>query len=145
MRYRSWHGWTHRVVRRMLTRRMDALEDRLAALAHELRTGRLVVVGPDGDERIVAEVVEGTAELTVGLGDAPPYRTGVVLFASRPTPVTDAGTGLQAWAEGDRRLELAAWSDADDWRAGLSLDRAPPAGGSTATSDEGGDGHGERY
>ncbi|MHB1583358.1 MAG: hypothetical protein ACYCU7_05195 [Acidimicrobiales bacterium] len=121
---------------------MDAVEERLAALAHELRTGRLVVVGPDGVERIVAEVVHGTAELTVGLGDARPQRTGVVLFASRPTPLTAAGTGLQAWTEGDQRIELAAWSDGDDWRAGWFPDRAPPRWGPSRTSDPRGEGPG---
>ncbi len=108
-------------------RRIAALEQRVAGLACELRTARLVVGGPDGTERIVAEVREGTAELVVGLGDRTPRRSGVVLFASPAGPGTDAGTGLQVWAEGDQRAEVASWSGPIGWRTGLFLDRAPPA------------------
>ena len=122
LRIRRGRGW-------QLGRRVAALEQRVAGLADELRTGRLVVVAPDGTERIVAEVVDGTAELMVGLADRAPRRAGVVLFASPATPATAAGTGLQVWAEGDQQAELAGWSHRDGWRTGLFLDRTSPGGG----------------
>jgi hypothetical protein len=111
-----------------LNRRVTALEQLVATTSEELRTRRLVVVDGDGAERIVGAVVDGTAELSVVLGDPPPLRTGVVLFASPPSAVTDAGTGLQVWAEGDAQGELATWSDRAGWQTGVFLQRAPARG-----------------
>lgn len=111
-----------------LSRRVTALERLVATTSEELRTRRLVVVDRDGAERIVGAVVDGTAELSVVLGDPPPHRTGVVLFASPPSPLTDAGIGLQVWAEGDAQGELASWSDRGGWRTAVFLQRAPARG-----------------
>lgn len=105
-----------------LARRVAALERWAAERELQVLTRRLVVVDPAGNERIVGDVVDGTAELSVGLPDRPPQRTGAVLFASPGTEGTEAGNGLQLWGSGDARVEVGLWSDGRRWQSGLHLD-----------------------
>lgn len=85
-----------------LRRRVDALERSLAHQADEIRTRRLVVVGPDGDERIATDVGEQFAELRLGIGGRR-RRLDVVLVAAREPPDARGTTiaGLEVWLDGD--------------------------------------------
>ena len=112
-------------------RRLTALERTVAAMATEVRTGRLTVTDGDGRPRIVATVDHGTAELRLeSPGDG--HRTAdpgvaAVLFAT-PGGAESAGmgpaVGLQLWAGGDAVAELDAWPDESQcWRAGVHVER----------------------
>jgi hypothetical protein len=94
-----------------LEQRVAALEAGLAAaldrLGAELRTARLVVIDGSGAERIVGEVVDGTAELRLDLpGTAPPRRTSLLVFASPSGVEPGEAVGLQLWVGGELALDL---------------------------------------
>jgi hypothetical protein len=92
--------------------RVVELEAQLAQLSRELHTARLVIADPDGQERIVAEVVDGAAELRIELAGMPTDgRTGVLVFALPAGPDLPAGIGVQLWAAGDLVRELTWWGD----------------------------------
>jgi hypothetical protein len=116
----------------LLEARVTALEGTLLAMAREVRTRRLVVVDDAGVPRLVAEVVEGTAELRLSTAMARRGRgTAVVLHAGAGPDGEDervqgrglgALMGLQLWAEGDALVELDAWPGPDgQWRPHLHL------------------------
>jgi len=94
--------------------RLARLEAAVAAMADEVRTRRLVVVDGHGDRRVVAEVVDATAEVRLEL-PAPPHRprTSVLVFANPGDPVVglDPGVGVQLWVDGEEVDRLVAWRD----------------------------------
>jgi hypothetical protein len=108
----------------------------------EIRTRRLVVVDDQGQERVVAQVVWGTAELRVGL---PGTGSEVVLFASPGRHGLDPGLGLQLWAGGQSVLELDAWpGPGGRWRVSRR-GPDPDAGGPGVRPSGPGPGPGRRH
>lgn len=115
---------------RTAEQRLDALEDSVAALAHEVRTRRLLVAGGEGEPQIVCEVRHGTAELRLETADGTPPRPALVLYASSAAAGSDRddgglgpATGIQLWADGDAVAELDAWcDDAVRWRGRLHIE-----------------------
>lgn len=112
-----------------IERRVAAVEREVVSLGDELRTRRIVVHDDEGRERIVGEVVGGTAELRVELGDGPGMRSAVVIVASSFVAgrgPDDDGMGpavaVQLWTEGETVAELDAWPDEEGrWRPHLHL------------------------
>ncbi|HMD45321.1 MAG TPA: hypothetical protein VKG43_04130 [Acidimicrobiales bacterium] len=109
----------------------DQVEDRLRALeqlvqrfADEVVTRRLVVVDPDGRDRIVAGIVGMTAELRL-MATAGPSAPAVLLFANGPARPSERGlgpgVGLQLWAGGEAPVEVALWPDDGRWRPAVHL------------------------
>jgi hypothetical protein len=115
---------------RTTEQRLASLEGSIAALAHEIQTGRLLIAGAPGDPQIVCEVSDGTAELRVEVPEGARPQPALVLFTSVPAAGSDrdhAGlgpaTGLQLWADGDAVVELGAWcDDAGSWRGQLHVE-----------------------
>jgi hypothetical protein len=114
-----------------IEQRLAVVEGHLGRLGLEVRTTRLVVEDGEGRERIVGEVVGGTAELRVELGDEfPAERSGVALAASplvTGRDATDDGMGpavaVQVWADGDPVIGIEAWPDEGGrWRPHLHVD-----------------------
>jgi hypothetical protein len=78
----------------------------------EVRTKRLVVLDSLDRERIVAEVVDGFAELRMDLPDTVSGScTGVLIFAhsEQDDPELGSAIGVQLWAEGNAIIELTLW------------------------------------
>ena len=95
-----------------LVARLTALEARIADLAQEIRTGRLVINDQDRQERLVAELVDGVMELRLNLPARPAGRhTGVLVFAVPEQADWCAGIGVQLWANGNTVGELTWWAD----------------------------------
>ncbi|MBV9659895.1 MAG: hypothetical protein JO337_01920 [Acidimicrobiales bacterium] len=95
-----------------LQERVEALEARLAALDATMETRRLAVVDDQGHERLVAELVDGVAELRFDLPGPPPgRRTSLLLFAVPRQPDWCAGLGVQLWVEGNLVEEMTWWED----------------------------------
>lgn len=111
----------------MSTRRSRRLESRVAELERsvraagdEVRTRRLAVVDRDGGERVVAEVVDGHAEVRLAVPGAPAGRASLaVVFATPDDGGLGTGVGLQLWGDGDAVLELCAWRVEGRWRTEL--------------------------
>ncbi|HUY29964.1 MAG TPA: hypothetical protein VMV02_03085 [Acidimicrobiales bacterium] len=102
--------------RRRDAARLDALEHALDALGHEVRTRRLAVLGPDGAERVVAEVASGHAEVRVAVPGGPHGRASCVLvFATPASAEIGEGVGVQLWGDGDAIVELCAWRSDGRW------------------------------
>ena len=96
--------------------RLARVEAALSDLGHEVRTRRLVIVDDDGQERIVGEVVRGTAELSIDLPGQPHGRRSSVLVFANPGDEELAlppGLGVQLWVEGDAVDELGTWLGVD--------------------------------
>jgi hypothetical protein len=110
--------------------RLDALEGSVAALAHEIRTRRLLVAGDNGGPQVVCEVSRGIAELRLQAGDGGPSQPTLVLYASGAGEGADPdaaelgpATGLQLWADGDAVVELDAWdAGAGRWGGRLHVE-----------------------
>lgn len=95
-----------------LESRIARLEAALANLSSEVRTRRLVVTDDRDGERIVAEVVGGTAELSVELPRCRPGRRSAVLVFANPHDEElglPAGLGMQLWVDGDAVDEFGTW------------------------------------
>ncbi|HVC25449.1 MAG TPA: hypothetical protein VND23_06820 [Acidimicrobiales bacterium] len=107
-------------ARRRDAARLDSLERAITAIEREVRTRRLVVVDDDGDERVVAEVADGHAELRLDLPRGQRgQRSSVLIFATPPSAELGEGVGLQLWGDGDSLLELCAWRSGGRWNAQL--------------------------
>jgi hypothetical protein len=86
--------------------------DRSPAAVSEVRTRRLVVEDERGVERIVAEVVDGGAELRLELGGRTPGRRSMVLLYSLDGDrELGAALGLQLWVDGNVAFECDLWRD----------------------------------
>lgn len=85
-----------------LLERVHVLEQSLARFTDEVRTARLVIVDPDGGERIVTDVGESFAELRLRVGSRR-QQVDVVVFAAREPPGAGGTTtaGLEVWLDGD--------------------------------------------
>ncbi len=107
-------GGADDVVRALATR-VRKLERTLEGQVFEVRTRRLVVVDPDGAERIVGEVAShGTAELRMDLpGRLPGRRTSVLMFANPGDLVYDVppGVGVQLWLDGNAARRFDVWAN----------------------------------
>ncbi|MDA8292069.1 MAG: hypothetical protein M0Z33_10395 [Actinomycetota bacterium] len=109
---------------RLLAQRVAALERAATSLERELRTRRLAVVDSDGDERVVAEVVDGHAEVRLSVPGAPRGQaSSVLLFATPRGGELGTGVGIQLWGDGDAVLELCAWDVDGRWRVELRRQR----------------------
>ncbi len=95
-----------------LTERVTALEAQVAGLSEQVQTRRLSVLGADGHERLVAELVDGVTELRLDLpGRVAGRRTSLLLFAVPDRPDWCAGLGVQLWVDGNMVDELSWWAD----------------------------------
>ncbi|HVX20334.1 MAG TPA: hypothetical protein VHB02_03195 [Acidimicrobiales bacterium] len=97
-----------------LGERVARLEAAVAALGAEVRTGRLVVVDQQARPRIVAEVVDGTAEVRLDLpGGGDRSALSVLVFANPGDRELDLapGVGVQLWVDGDEVDRLVAWGE----------------------------------
>jgi hypothetical protein len=103
--------------------RLSALERAVAAASTVVRTRQLVIEDGDGNDRVVAEVSRGTAELRIEIpGGRPGSRNAVVVFATPGSPDVEPGVGVQLWAGGDAVAALDAWPDSSGrWRAHVHL------------------------
>lgn len=109
-----------------VTARLARVEAAVEALGREVRTQRLVVDDGAGAPRVIAEVVDGVAEVRVELGPSPAgSRPAVLVFAADGTGGglgLDPAIGVHLWADGDGVVELAASPDADGrWRPCLQV------------------------
>lgn len=89
-----------------------SLSEQMANEQEEVRTKRLVVLDHQDRERIVAEVIDGFAELRMDLPDSVSgSRTGVVIFTHSEQDDRELGSaiGVQLWAEGNAIIELTLW------------------------------------
>lgn len=126
-------------------RRLRAVEEAVASLAAEVRTRRLAVCDGNGQERIVAEVLAGQAQLRLSfvgpaVGPAPtagaavppvPTTASVLVFACPPHEDLGPLAGVQVWADGDAVAAVEAWQDGTGaWRSAAHLtDGVDPRGG----------------
>jgi hypothetical protein len=78
----------------------------------EVRTRRLVIADEEDRPRIVAEVVNGVAELRVVTEDP---RTHVLVYAGRIVVSGPEGLGLDLFVEGDSVARVHAWTDGERW------------------------------
>lgn len=107
--------------------RLTAVERAVGELATSVRTRHLEVVDEHDRPRIVAEVVEGQAELRVALAHPQVGGDASVLVYAAPDPGdVGAAVGVQLWAAGDAVAELNAWPYDGRWRAGLHLEDGEP-------------------
>lgn len=92
--------------------RISALEERVAAMASETRTARLVVVDEAGRERLVATARGAALELELGMAGSRPGRSSEVLvFAVDGREGWPGGLGVQLWVDGSVARELTVWED----------------------------------
>ncbi|HEX3980210.1 MAG TPA: hypothetical protein VHW93_03255 [Acidimicrobiales bacterium] len=97
--------------------RLARLEGLMAGLAEEVRTERLVVIDPDGRERLTAQVEGSTVVLCVGLGEAEGDRDASAVIYAQDDPDLGPGVGVQLWAAGDSVVEVSATRQPDRrWR-----------------------------
>lgn len=95
-----------------LESRIARLEAALARLSGDVRARRLVVTEDRDGQRIVAEVVGGTADLSVELPGCRPGRPSVVLVFANPGDeefLLLPGLGIQLWVDGGAVDGFAAW------------------------------------
>jgi len=101
-------------------RRVEALLERLTV---EVRTQSVVLCGPAGDPRAVAEVVDEQVELRLELTSQPEVgapRGSLVLFACPGSGGLGPLAGLQIWAGGTVVASFEAWSDGEGgWNAAV--------------------------
>lgn len=127
-----------------LARRLRALEETVAFLSITVRTRRLAVCDDSGRECIVAEVVDGQAQLRLSFVDSrtPSRRTGVwaatpradvhsasvLVFACPASQDLGPLAGMQVWADGDAVAAIEAWADTPgQWRSAVHVVGPPPA------------------
>jgi hypothetical protein len=85
----------------------------------EVRTRRLVITDDDDRPRIVAEVVNGVAELRLDVPGELPRAASVTLYANPGDDLTgDPSVGVQLWGAGESRVELNLWLEGGRWVAG---------------------------
>ena len=102
-----------------------SVEDRLAALeavvgTGEVRTRRLVVTDDAGEQRIVAEVVHGHADLRVQAARTARRDGSMVMLSAGADPDLGPMVGVHLWAEGDQVAGFSAWRDGtEDWCTSL--------------------------
>jgi hypothetical protein len=85
----------------------------------ELRTQRLVITDAQGQPRIVAEVVDGVAELTVVSEDP---ATNVLVYAGPVTAQGTGGLGVELFVRGNSVARVHAWADGPDWHWSVAAD-----------------------
>jgi hypothetical protein len=79
----------------------------------EIRTRRLVVTDDGGSPRIVAEVIDGIAELRASTGDP---QTHVLLYAGPGQGDDSEAIGIELFIEGNSVARVHAWSQSGCWR-----------------------------
>lgn len=79
----------------------------------EVRTRRLVVTDDGGNPRIVAEVINGMAELRAATADP---RTHVLLYAGRGSDDDADAIGVELYVEGNSVARVHAWHQSGCWR-----------------------------
>jgi len=79
----------------------------------EIRTRRLVVTDDGGSPRIVAEVIDGIAELRASTGDP---QTHVLLYAGPGKDDDSEAIGIELFIEGNSVARVHAWSQSGCWR-----------------------------
>jgi hypothetical protein len=109
-----------------VTTRLARVEEAIESMGREVRTRRLVVHDDTGSPRIIAEVLNGVAELRVELGPSPAGAGPAVLVFAADGAGGDLGlgpaVGVHVWADGDAVVELGASPDAGGrWRPGLQV------------------------
>ena len=91
-----------------------------ADLVDEVRIRRLVIVDDAGQERIVAEVTRGHAEVRLLLADCRRGHESMVALSAGSDSLFGPMVGVHLWAEGEQLGWFSAWRDAaDPWRAYL--------------------------
>lgn len=84
-----------------------------AGTLDEIRTRRLVVTDDHDAPRIVAEVVDGMAELRATTGDP---QTHVLLYAGPSTIDESEAIGIELFVDGNSVARVHAWIDSGRWR-----------------------------
>lgn len=85
----------------------------------EIRTRRLVVTDELDNPRIVAEVVDGMAELRATTADP---GTHILVYAGPTAQEGSSAIGFELFVEGGSVARVHAWSDGDGWRWRITAD-----------------------
>lgn len=84
-------------------------------ISNEVRTHKLIVCDEQDRPRIVAQVVEGVAELRVEMPSREGERTQVLLYAADREGTNPSAIGVELWVQGVSVARMHAWCDDGEW------------------------------